>query len=95
MNVCKKCNTFKPERTHHCSICRKCILRKDHHNGLNKSIVNLKTYIKLLAWINNCVGYHNQRYFLLFIFYFLVMLLGNFGLSLQLITEEEFLVFLL
>lgn len=24
---CKKCNAFKPKRAHHCSICRRCIIK--------------------------------------------------------------------
>jgi len=28
---CKKCNVPKPPRTHHCSICRKCVSKMDHH----------------------------------------------------------------
>jgi hypothetical protein len=25
--ICKKCNILKPPRAHHCSICRRCVLR--------------------------------------------------------------------
>ena len=28
---CKKCNLPKPPRAHHCSICKRCVLRMDHH----------------------------------------------------------------
>jgi len=28
---CDKCNCYKPARTHHCSICQRCVLRMDHH----------------------------------------------------------------
>ena len=48
---CKFCKLIKPLRTHHCSICNKCIFKMDHH----------------CPWINNCVGQNNQRYFLLFL----------------------------
>lgn len=48
--MCKKCITPKPARTHHCSICDKCILKMDHH----------------CPWFNNCIGFYNHRYFLLF-----------------------------
>jgi len=48
---CKKCNKPKPPRTHHCSICKKCVLKMDHH----------------CPWLNNCVGLRNYRYFICFL----------------------------
>ncbi|KAK7110934.1 palmitoyltransferase ZDHHC16-like [Littorina saxatilis] len=53
VSICKKCISPKPPRSHHCSICKRCILKMDHH----------------CPWLNNCVGYYNHRYFFLFCFY--------------------------
>ncbi|WAR06587.1 ZD16A-like protein [Mya arenaria] len=53
VSVCKKCISPKPPRTHHCTICGKCILKMDHH----------------CPWLNNCVGHNNHRYFFLFCVY--------------------------
>jgi len=28
---CHSCMIYKPDRTHHCSVCNQCVLRMDHH----------------------------------------------------------------
>ncbi|KAJ1607438.1 palmitoyltransferase-like protein [Cryptosporidium canis] len=48
---CTKCGAIKYPRTHHCSICNRCILNMDHH----------------CPWIGQCVGLYNRKYFILFL----------------------------
>merc|ERR1719171_2325952 len=50
---CKWCGKYKPDRCHHCRVCRTCILKMDHH----------------CPWIYNCVGFYNHKYFLLLLLY--------------------------
>ncbi|KAJ9477640.1 Palmitoyltransferase PFA3 [Pseudozyma hubeiensis] len=51
---CAKCDAPKPDRTHHCSSCNRCILRMDHH----------------CPWLaNRCVGLRNHKAFFLFVSY--------------------------
>ena len=53
---CLSCDMVKPVRTHHCSICQRCVFLMDHH----------------CPWVNNCLGLENYRYFLLFVFYLML-----------------------
>jgi hypothetical protein len=53
VRTCKQCSIVKPDRCHHCSICRQCVLKMDHH----------------CPWVNNCVGHGNYKFFVLFLFY--------------------------
>lgn len=50
---CRKCNNARPTRTHHCSICGRCVLKYDHH----------------CPWIGNCVGLRNHGYFIRFLIF--------------------------
>ncbi|KAK6754511.1 hypothetical protein RB195_013486 [Necator americanus] len=50
---CYICRTLKPDRSHHCSSCGRCVVKFDHH----------------CPWINQCVNHANYKPFLLYIFY--------------------------
>lgn len=56
VRYCDKCKLVKPDRTHHCSICESCILKMDHH----------------CPWINNCIGFRNYKFFVLYLGYSLI-----------------------
>lgn len=51
--TCVICHSWKPPRAHHCRRCNRCVYRMDHH----------------CIWIGNCVGYNNQKDFILFLVY--------------------------
>lgn len=53
LNYCPSCACYKPPRAHHCSYCRRCVLRYDHH----------------CPWIGQCVGFYNYKNFLLLLLY--------------------------
>ncbi|XP_075750689.1 palmitoyltransferase ZDHHC20-B-like [Rhipicephalus microplus] len=50
---CVLCHLLKPDRCHHCSTCRRCIMKMGHH----------------CPWFNNCVCFSTYKFFLLILFY--------------------------
>ena len=59
-NWCDKCKMNQPPRAHHCKICQKCILKRDHH----------------CFFTGTCIGYYNQRFFVMLVFYLMVASFG-------------------
>ncbi|KAL4939936.1 hypothetical protein BDV06DRAFT_197747 [Aspergillus oleicola] len=62
---CRKCQCPKPDRAHHCSTCKRCVLKMDHH----------------CPWLATCVGLHNYKAFLLFLIYTSLFCWVDFGVS--------------
>ncbi|XP_074738983.1 palmitoyltransferase ZDHHC15-like isoform X1 [Strix uralensis] len=56
IRFCDRCQLIKPDRCHHCSVCAICVLKMDHH----------------CPWVNNCIGFSNYKFFLLFLAYALL-----------------------
>ena len=53
---CPYCQYHTPPRSHHCTTCCTCILRRDHH----------------CFFVGKCIGFYNHRYFVDFLIYVLV-----------------------
>jgi len=71
---CKKCDLIKPDRSHHCSVCQTCVLKMDHH----------------CPWVNNCVGFRNYKFFILFLMYVPVLCLVFIACAIPRIIASHF-----
>ncbi|CAD8105753.1 unnamed protein product [Paramecium sonneborni] len=74
LKYCDKCCLPKPQRTHHCSICNKCVLKMDHH----------------CPWVGQCVGHQNHRFFILFLTHIAIGTLYISILNLNIMMNNKF-----
>ena len=58
--ICINCENLHPENSMHCNYCNKCVQGYDHH----------------CTFVNNCLGYKNHKYFLLFLLFFTLYMLA-------------------
>ncbi|KAL4785233.1 DHHC palmitoyltransferase-domain-containing protein [Aspergillus varians] len=68
---CETCHFLKPARSKHCSFCKGCVSRHDHH----------------CIWLTNCVGLNNYRYFLSLLLSLSVMLIYGTWLGYSLLSQ--------
>lgn len=54
--LCISCGFIVPPRSYHCQACNCCILKRDHH----------------CIFAGNCIGFHNHRYFVIFLFFLFI-----------------------
>lgn len=53
LRFCTKCIGWKPDRSHHCSSYKRCVLKFDH----------------FCPWFATAIGFHNHKFFALFLCY--------------------------
>ncbi|SMY24446.1 unnamed protein product [Zymoseptoria tritici ST99CH_1A5] len=53
---CRRCEAYKPPRSHHCKTCKRCIQKMDHH----------------CVWTSNCISHITIPHFVRFLFYAVV-----------------------
>jgi len=70
-SLCPDCNTIRTSRSRHCSVCKHCIERFDHH----------------CPWINNCVGVRNHNYFLMYILFQTLLVVTTFSQGVLALTR--------
>lgn len=70
--MCGICNAPKPPRSHHCSTCRRCFLRMDHH----------------CVWLDSCVGFGNYKFFFCLLFWATFMCGFIFGATLEVLIQQ-------
>ncbi|KAI9878705.1 MAG: palmitoyltransferase swf1 [Pleopsidium flavum] len=70
-NMCRTCHFLKPARSKHCSICRACVAKSDHH----------------CIWINNCLGRGNYGYFVALLLVLSILLTYGGYLGHMLLTQ--------
>lgn len=59
--ICSTCKIPRPPRSHHCSICSRCVLDFDHH----------------CIWTNSCIGRNNLLWFNGFLFFTSVAIINT------------------
>lgn len=71
---CMDCEQPTPPRTHHCPLCQKCVLKRDHH----------------CFFTGSCIGFYNQRHFIVMCFYCAVGCIYGYYLIWQLFCMEYY-----
>lgn len=56
-------------RSHHCPLCKMCVLRKDHHCFITGACVGLGNQVCELLFLYFCNFLNFQRYFMVFLFW--------------------------
>lgn len=68
---CRTCHFNKPARSKHCSICKRCVSRMDHH----------------CIFINGCVGYGNMHWFMLLLLSTTVLTVAGASFGINFVTD--------